>query len=737
MVKMAEEEERQKAANEDRSPSPRTPQSPRIRDRKKRQSEQGTPRSRTASYGQDKASTALRMADELRRSHSSDRVAEEKEDEEHQHRHHHHHHQLSSVESEKPKDQSAEDGSSKEDIEDSTKSKRRSKKLGGSEEKEGAWTAAAAPDEEKRDHKNNERESEAELTAAAEASVAAAVAAVEEALSLSHLPPPSSPVSPASSSSASPVSPSSSPPSPVLPINSSDIHEQERVQCPVCAIFVLPRRFCPACGAKMSARFVAAASASPTRSLTPTASFSQPALQTPRFRSSSSMSEGRLGRAINSFVKTKPAAVPPSPPTAQMTVFDCEQLKQLIEEMSYNKWCDPQAVDYWSTVKFPHESWLETTGLPEGLAVDLTCVRSGNFHCELNVASVTHTHTPRETALVDPHRHFPFYGTFFASTPHDNFCSMQGTTALIVSIESSSGREGFKKVVVWNKQGAVRLLIPATESVGYVARAMQLDLKQKFVKSPSHDLIAQLAQLEKRESVTAYKFGVIYVRPDQKDEDEIFGNVEVTPQFEEFLDFLGERVALQGWTKFRGGLDVSNNLTGSHSVYTTFMDFEVMFHVSTLLPNQPNDKQKIERKRHIGNDVVTIVFKEQSGPDDLFSPAIITSHFNHCFFVVSPASSTLSTTPTSAEAPAAASATAERRTFYRLSVVNKVGVSPYHPFLPVPGVFGKTSQFRDLLLLKMINAERTAVVESPEFRGLMTAHNATLVNLAKQYGGQP
>jgi len=61
-----------------------------------------------------------------------------------------------------------------------------------------------------------------------------------------------------------------------------------------------------------------------------------------------------------------------------------------------------------------------------------------------------------------------------------------------------------------------------------------------------------------------------------------------------------------------------------------------MYHVATLLPNQPADEQKVERKRHIGNDVVTIVFKEQATQEDRFDPSILTSHFIHCVFVVSP-----------------------------------------------------------------------------------------------------
>jgi Rap/ran-GAP protein len=43
--------------------------------------------------------------------------------------------------------------------------------------------------------------------------------------------------------------------------------------------------------------------------------------------------------------------------------------------------------------------------------------------------------------------------------------------------------------------------------------------------------------------------------------------------------------------------------TGTHSVYTEWSGFEVMFHVSTLLPYNPRDTQQIERKRHLGTVV--------------------------------------------------------------------------------------------------------------------------------------
>lgn len=33
-----------------------------------------------------------------------------------------------------------------------------------------------------------------------------------------------------------------------------------------------------------------------------------------------------------------------------------------------------------------------------------------------------------------------------------------------------------------------------------------------------------------------------------------------SPEFEEFLDFLGDRVELEGWTRYRAGLDVTSTI---------------------------------------------------------------------------------------------------------------------------------------------------------------------------------
>lgn len=59
-----------------------------------------------------------------------------------------------------------------------------------------------------------------------------------------------------------------------------------------------------------------------------------------------------------------------------------------------------------------------------------------------------------------------------------------------------------------------------------------------------------------------------------------------------------------------------------------------MFHVATLLPYTPNDVQQVERKRHLGNDVLVIVFKDSDSKP--FDPTCVRSEFNHIFVVICP-----------------------------------------------------------------------------------------------------
>ncbi|XP_063001624.1 rap1 GTPase-activating protein 1 [Elgaria multicarinata webbii] len=181
-----------------------------------------------------------------------------------------------------------------------------------------------------------------------------------------------------------------------------------------------------------------------------------------------------------------------------------------------------------------------------------------------------------------------------------------------------------------------------------------------------------------------FKFGVVYQKLGQTSEEEIFSTTEESPAFVEFLEFLGQKVKLQDFKGFRGGLDVTHGQTGSESVYCNFRNKEIMFHVSTKLPYTEGDAQQLQRKRHIGNDIVAIVFQDESTP---FVPDMIASNFLHAYVVVQ------------AESPCS------DHTLYKVSVTARDDVPFFGPPLPSPAVFRKGPDFQEFLLTKLINAE--------------------------------
>ena len=123
----------------------------------------------------------------------------------------------------------------------------------------------------------------------------------------------------------------------------------------------------------------------------------------------------------------------------------------------------------------------------------------------------------------------------------------------------------------------------------------------------------------------------MYCRNGQQTEEEMYNNEEGGKAFNEFLELIGQKVRLKGFNKYKAGLCNKNDSTGLYSVYAEHQDNEIMFHVSTLLPYTPNNKQQLPRKRYIGNDIVTVVFQEPEAKP--FIPNL-KSQFQHVFIVV-------------------------------------------------------------------------------------------------------
>ncbi|XP_048663601.1 signal-induced proliferation-associated protein 1 isoform X1 [Marmota marmota marmota] len=196
------------------------------------------------------------------------------------------------------------------------------------------------------------------------------------------------------------------------------------------------------------------------------------------------------------------------------------------------------------------------------------------------------------------------------------------------------------------------------------------------------------------------KVGILYCRAGQGSEEEMYNNQEAGAAFTQFLTLLGDVVRLKGFESYRAQLDTKTDSTGTHSLYTTYQDHEIMFHVSTMLPYTPNNQQQLLRKRHIGNDIVTIVFQEPGSKP--FCPTTIRSHFQHVFLVVR------------AHAPCT------QHTSYRVAVSRTQDTPTFGPALPPGGgPFAANADFRAFLLAKALNGEQAAT-HARQFHAMAT-----------------
>ncbi|XP_053878971.1 signal-induced proliferation-associated 1-like protein 2 isoform X2 [Malaclemys terrapin pileata] len=343
-----------------------------------------------------------------------------------------------------------------------------------------------------------------------------------------------------------------------------------------------------------------------------------------------------------------------------------------------------------------------------------------------------------------------YYRKFFYGKEHQNYFGIDenlGPVAVSIrreKVEDAKEREGsqfnyriaFRTSELTTLRGAIlEDAIPSTARHG-TARGLPLKEVLEYVipelsiqclrqASSSPKVSEQLLKLDEQGLSFQHKIGVLYCKAGQSTEEEMYNNETAGPAFEEFLDLLGQRVRLKGFSKYRAQLDNKTDSTGTHSLYTTYKDYELMFHVSTMLPYMPSNRQqdlttpclvtdqdiplvlepagdpksKLLRKRHIGNDIVTIVFQEPGALP--FTPKNIRSHFQHVFVIVK------------VHNPCT------ENVCYSVGVSRSKDVPPFGPPIPKGVTFPKSAVFRDFLLAKVINAENAAH-KSEKFRAMAT-----------------
>ncbi|XP_051169982.1 signal-induced proliferation-associated 1-like protein 2 [Leptopilina boulardi] len=289
-----------------------------------------------------------------------------------------------------------------------------------------------------------------------------------------------------------------------------------------------------------------------------------------------------------------------------------------------------------------------------------------------------------------------YYRRYFLGQEHQNWFGMDeqlGPVAISIRKDGTQYRIIVRTTELLTLRGTIpeealgirqQGKIPTRELLELVAPEVQMNCLR--LGTPTSE--PEVANVDEHGLTSRYKIGILYCRAGQRTEEEMYNNQHAGPAFLEFLDTIGQRVRLRGYEGFKAGLDTRTDSTGTHAVVANHRGAEVTFHVSTMLPFTPNNRQQLLRKRHIGNDIVTIVFQEPGALP--FSPRRIRSQFQHVFIIVRV------TNPCS------------ENTQYTVAISRNKEVPIFGPPVPVGASFPKGKSFADFILAKAINGENAA-----------------------------
>ncbi|CAH8480171.1 unnamed protein product [Schistosoma turkestanicum] len=321
-----------------------------------------------------------------------------------------------------------------------------------------------------------------------------------------------------------------------------------------------------------------------------------------------------------------------------------------------------------------------------------------------NSSGVNFKSTTTPLHLENPERETRWYFKYFLGKYHQLHCGYltERDPFLLAVAKDDIQTYGISqyRAILWRKTGSQKLCISYNPTNALTAKKVLNFFDIHRVEKGPREILNFEAQkdaltLEEQEGSVNFKFGVLYCIEGQTSDQEMYNNETGSEQFERFVDLLGERINLKSWDRFKGGLDTKSNTTGIDSVYTIYEGHEIMFHVSTLLPYSTENRQQIERKRHVGNDIVNIIFVDGCPPGEQpsWTPSMMRTHFTHIFAVV--------TYDNEAKV-------------YRLNIFAEESVPFFGPPLHNPPEFKNPQEFREFLLVKLINGEKAAF-RSPVF----------------------
>ncbi|KAH8821522.1 hypothetical protein F5884DRAFT_850748 [Xylogone sp. PMI_703] len=222
------------------------------------------------------------------------------------------------------------------------------------------------------------------------------------------------------------------------------------------------------------------------------------------------------------------------------------------------------------------------------------------------------------------------------------------------------------------RHSEVNVVLPSHLLLQLSASIPQSTDRLRPIPLPDDDAIRRaVASLDRNFTVDGHKVGVIYIGENQTDEVEILANVMGSSDYTDFLTRLGTLTRLKGAKFNTQGLDREYDSDGEYAFCWRDRVTEIVFHVTTQMPtNLEHDPQCINKKRHIGNDFVNIIFNNSGLP---FRFDTFPSDFNYVNIVITPESRE------SFVATRLRTGSHSPNTFYKVQVMSKPGFPEISP----------------------------------------------------------
>jgi hypothetical protein len=278
--------------------------------------------------------------------------------------------------------------------------------------------------------------------------------------------------------------------------------------------------------------------------------------------------------------------------------------------------------------------------------------------------------------------------------------------------------EGSYKAILFEKNGIIEFYINkwafikkgCTPSVlEYLLNKYSANADIEYYKINDADFLPAYTQMLTMHLVPIQhlKIGVLYIKPGQNI-TEIFQNQPPAhSSFWTFLDLIGTKVNLQGWTKYGGDF----GHVSQDTYYTTWKEIQIMFHVTPWLTTE-------QHRRLIGNDICLILFHtsdvvyESSDREIPFDPQVIETLgiVPQVFTVVEPVKSG-----------------------YLLGFFHRANLKPYLPKPPPRGHLFTAENVMDYLFTKLYNGYVMSTKCPPVNRLFAVPRKAAIESLGEIY----